>query len=112
VITVVLGWFFDWMMLFTRWYDDVDKVPLPAKMVAFVQWAAPGSPERQAFARGALWWVNDAAEALPALVLGFGQVMVLLAVAVYAGQVTLYSLLYTGIVLLFGLVLFEDRDLA
>ena len=32
--------------------------------------------------------------------------------AVYAGEVTLYSLMYTCIVLLFGLVLFEDRDLA
>ena len=31
---------------------------------------------------------------------------------VYSGQVMLYALLYTGIVLLFGLVLFEDRDLA
>jgi hypothetical protein len=196
VITVILGWFFDWMMLFTRWYDAVDKVPFPAKMASFVQSVASGSPDRQSFLRGALWWVNDAAEATPNLVLGFGQVMVLLAVAVclatrlpvaanvttcavvyilshlspillasastraradaggastvtsmlkfvaqlfdrvlpglqlfkptqitdapvplgdmavYAGQVTLYSLLYTGIVLLFGLVLFEDRDLA
>jgi hypothetical protein len=30
----------------------------------------------------------------------------------YIGSVTLYGVLYTGIVLLFGLVLFEDRDLA
>src|SRR5262249_10546424 len=30
----------------------------------------------------------------------------------YLGSVTLYGVLYTGIVLLFGLVLFEDRDLA
>jgi hypothetical protein len=32
--------------------------------------------------------------------------------AVYVGSVTLYSLLYTTIALLFGLILFEDRDLA
>ncbi len=32
--------------------------------------------------------------------------------AVYIGSVTLYGILYTGIALLFGLVLFEDRDLA
>jgi hypothetical protein len=32
--------------------------------------------------------------------------------ALYAGEVTAYSLLYTAILLLFGLVLFEDRDLA
>jgi hypothetical protein len=30
----------------------------------------------------------------------------------YIGAVTLYGLLYTSIVLLFGLILFEDRDLA
>jgi hypothetical protein len=30
----------------------------------------------------------------------------------YVGAVTLYGLVYTGIVLLFGLILFEDRDLA
>jgi ABC-type transport system involved in multi-copper enzyme maturation permease subunit len=30
----------------------------------------------------------------------------------YLGSVSLYGILYTGIVLLFGLILFEDRDLA
>ncbi|MGL4549574.1 MAG: ABC transporter permease [Gemmataceae bacterium] len=30
----------------------------------------------------------------------------------YVGSVTLYGVIYTGIVLLFGLVLFEDKDLA
>jgi ABC-type transport system involved in multi-copper enzyme maturation permease subunit len=195
VITVVLGWFFDWMLLFKRWYDTVDPVPFPEAAASFLQRVAP-APERQAFLRGACWWVFDAAQVLPGLVLGFGQVMVLLAVAVclatrlpvaanvttcavvyvvshlspillasaqyrsqsdpvggstvtsmllfvaqlfdrvlpglqlfkptqmtdtpvplgdmavYAGEVTLYALMYTAIVLLFGLVLFEDRDLA
>src|SRR5262249_30125451 len=32
--------------------------------------------------------------------------------AKYVGSVTLYSILYTSIALLFGLILFEDRDLA
>lgn len=32
--------------------------------------------------------------------------------AQYVGSVTLYGLVYTSIVLLFGLILFEDRDLA
>jgi len=32
--------------------------------------------------------------------------------AIYIGSVTLYALLYTAIALLFGLILFEDRDLA
>jgi hypothetical protein len=30
----------------------------------------------------------------------------------YIASVTLYGVVYTGIVLLFGLILFEDRDLA
>jgi hypothetical protein len=30
----------------------------------------------------------------------------------YVGSVTLYGVIYTGIVLLFGLILFEDKDLA
>src|SRR5215468_8153381 len=29
VITGLLGWCFDWMMLFTRWYNSVDPVPFP-----------------------------------------------------------------------------------
>jgi hypothetical protein len=32
--------------------------------------------------------------------------------AQYVGAVTMYGVVYTGIVLLFGLILFEDRDLA
>jgi ABC-2 family transporter len=196
VITVVLGWFFDWMLLFKRWYEQVDPVAFPAGPAAFFRSLAPGAAERQAFLRGASWWAIDLSEVAPSLVLGFGQLMVLLAVAVclatrlpvaanvttcgvvyilshlspilvasvnrtgpgtegeattvtqmlrfvaglfdrvlpalqlfkptqitdapvpfgdmavYAGQVMLYALLYTGIVLLFGLVLFEDRDLA
>jgi ABC-type transport system involved in multi-copper enzyme maturation permease subunit len=32
--------------------------------------------------------------------------------AAYTGSVALYALLYTGIALVFGLILFEDRDLA
>jgi hypothetical protein len=197
VITVLLGWFFDWMLLFKRWYDSVDPVQFPPQLATFFQSVAPGSAERQAFLRGGSWWTIDAAEAAPGLALGFGQIMVLLAIAVclatrlpvaanvttcgvvyilshlspilvasanarggsaaqsdpttvtqmlrfvaglfdrllpalqlfkptqitdapvpfgdmvvYSGQVMLYALLYTGIVLLFGLVLFEDRDLA
>jgi ABC-type transport system involved in multi-copper enzyme maturation permease subunit len=138
-------------------------------------------------ARGVLWWFGDTAEIFPGLVLGFCQVMVLLAVAValatrlpfilnlvlcvvlfflshltpvleqvsrnrfalvqfvaklfnsllpgldylkignaivlpippdpadftiYVASVTFYALIYTAIALLFGLILFEDRDLA
>jgi ABC-type transport system involved in multi-copper enzyme maturation permease subunit len=138
-------------------------------------------------ARGIAWWLVDVGEIFPGLVLGFGQVMVMLAIAValatrlpfilnlvlcvvlfflshltpvleqvsrnrfalvqfvaklfnsllpgldylkignaivlptppdpkdftiYVASVTLYALIYTAIALLFGLILFEDRDLA
>jgi ABC-type transport system involved in multi-copper enzyme maturation permease subunit len=137
--------------------------------------------------RGIVWWFGDRVEIFPGLVLGFCQVMVLLAVAValatrlpfilnlvlcvvlfflshltpvleqvsrnrfalvqfvaklfnsllpgldylkignaivlpvppnpadftiYVASVTFYALIYTAIALLFGLILFEDRDLA
>jgi ABC-type transport system involved in multi-copper enzyme maturation permease subunit len=195
VITGILGWFFDWVMLFSRWYDNADPVPFPPQIASWID-AATGDMNGQVFLRGIGWWLIDAADTLPGLVLGFGQVMVLLALAVclatrlpvaanvvtcvvvyvvshlspillssvqyraqtdpaggstvttmlkfvaqlfdfvlpglqlfkptqitdapvplaqmslYAGEVTTYALLYTAIVLLFGLVLFEDRDLA
>jgi ABC-type transport system involved in multi-copper enzyme maturation permease subunit len=195
VISTSLGWFFNWTLLFKHWYDSVDPVPFPAAAATFLQTWAPAQ-QAQALLRGVCWWMMDAAEVLPGLVMGFGQVMVLLAVAVclatrlpvaanivtcavvyvishlsptllssvqnraqfdpaggstvtsmlmfvaqlfdrvlpglqlfkptqindapipvgdmtfYAGEVLTYSLLYTAIVLLFGLVLFEDRDLA
>ncbi len=193
VITLMLGWLFNWMMLFTHWYEKVDPVPFPAGAATFIHALTPGT-EREAFLQGLSWWGLDAANVAPGLVLGFGQVMVLLAIAVclatrlpvvanvvstavlyvvshlapvlvasvkageqqggnptvtsmlkfvaqlfdrilpalqlfkptqitdappalgdmafYSGEVMLYALLYTAIVLLFGLVLFEDRDLA
>ncbi len=195
VITGILGWFFDWIMLFSRWYDNADPVPFPAAVATWIESATPDL-DAQIFLRGICWWGIDAADTLPGLVLGFGQVMVLLALAVclatrlpvaanvvtcvvvyvvshlspillssvqyraqtdpaggstvttmlkfvaqlfdfvlpglqlfkptqitdapvplgqmtlYAGEVTTYALMYTAIVLLFGLVLFEDRDLA
>src|SRR5207249_852505 len=58
-----------------------DPVPFPAALGSFLHSVAP-QLERASFLRGASWWGIDAAEALPGLVLGFGQVMVLLAVAV------------------------------
>jgi hypothetical protein len=195
VITGILGWFFDWVMLFSRWYDNADPVPFPPQIASWIE-TATTDVDGQVFLRGIGWWLIDAADTLPGLVLGFGQVMVLLALAVclatrlpvaanvvtcvvvyvvshlspillssvqyraqtdpaggstvttmlkfvaqlfdfvlpglqlfkptqitdapvplaqmslYAGEVTTYALLYTAIVLLFGLVLFEDRDLA
>ncbi|MFI4983243.1 MAG: ABC transporter permease, partial [Nevskiales bacterium] len=99
VVTALLGWFFDWMLLFTRWYDTVDPVPFPPRAAALVNALSPTGD--RAFLRGAMWWVMDAAEVLPGLVLGFGQVMILLAVAVclatrlpVAANVTICAVVY------------------
>jgi ABC-type transport system involved in multi-copper enzyme maturation permease subunit len=194
-MTVLLGWCFDWLLLYKRWYDKVDPEILPSPVSSYVySWVnATGVPD---FVRGAELWAIEAGRALPGLVLGFCHVMVLLAVAVslatrlpmivnlviclgvyfgghltpvlvgiagdrsradggsavsqmllfmaqlfntllpgldffslgtavtrdtpldawpfgmYVGSVVLYGVMYTLIVLVFGLILFEDRDLA
>ncbi|HJT78397.1 MAG TPA: ABC transporter permease [Gemmataceae bacterium] len=196
VLTAGLGLLFDGLMLYTRWYDNADPVavatPLADQMRA---WA--GSTNVPDLVRGIELWGHDAGRALPGLILGACQVMVLLAVAVslatrlpmvinlviclgvyflghltpvlvqiaqqragpqaggspvaqmlsfmaqlfdtllpaldffslgtsvvrdaplpmgaflaYVASVCFYGALYTTIVLVFGLILFEDRDLA
>jgi ABC-type transport system involved in multi-copper enzyme maturation permease subunit len=194
-ITLLLGWLFDWLLLYKRWYDRVDPEILPAPLSAYLRagMASTGVPD---FVRGIELWVIEGMRAVPGLVLGFCHVMVLLAVAVslatrlpmivnlviclgvyfgghltpvlvgiagdraradngspvsqmllfmaqlfdtilpgldffslgtavtrdapldpipfltYVGSVVLYGVMYTLIVLVFGLILFEDRDLA
>jgi ABC-type transport system involved in multi-copper enzyme maturation permease subunit len=196
VITNLLGWVFNWVILAKHWFDRLDPVPPPFALVENIgRIVEPGSLSD--FLRGAGLWMYDAGNTLPGLMLGFYQVMVLLAVAValatrlpmvvtipvcvvvyflghltpvlvevskhrvasdpsgspvfklinfmsqafdvflpaldrfslgpsgvsdnppplhdllpYVGTVNVYATLYTVIVLLFGLVLFEDRDLA
>jgi hypothetical protein len=195
VMMGLLGWFFNWIVIYKHWYDKMDPVPTPATVTSVVGALVPPG-EAADYLRGAGLWIADAVENLPGLILGSCQVMVLLAVAValatrlpfvvnlvvclmvyflghlspvlseiakmrleadptaagnqmlsfmatlfynilpgmeffsvgpalvtdsppplgdfylYVGMVTLYGLLYTCILLLVGLVLFEDRDLA
>lgn len=196
LLTGLLGWWFEWTQLFKRWLERMDPVPVPPALTAFVQTWAP-VPEAADLLRGMGWWTLGVWSSLPGLVLGFCQVMVLLALAValatrlpliinlvicllvfflahmtpvlkqaaaareqadptgapvgqmlgfiarlfdavlpsmpyftissvllrdvpppvrefnlYVGEVFLYAVLYTTLVLLFGLILFEDRDLA
>jgi hypothetical protein len=188
VMTTLLGWFFEWMLL-VRPYDIQNQVTYvePPWVLALVR-DRLGDTEVADLLKGIGFWVNDALEILPGLVLGFCQVMVLLAIAValatrlsmvvnlpiclvifflgnltpilaqvsaqnnlrlvsftaqlfgtllpgleffsmgqavvreaplptdqfalYTAQVSLYAVMYTAIALLFGLILFEDRDLA
>jgi hypothetical protein len=196
-MTFILGWCFDWVLIYKRWYDRVDPVPVATPLTNWVQAWLSSSSTTPDFVRGIDLWANDAGSAMPGLILGLCQVMVLLAVAVslatrlpmvvnlviclgvyfgghltpvlvqiareravpeagglpvaqilsfmaqlfdtllpgldyfslgtavvrdnplplgpfflYVGSVVCYAVLYTLIVLVFGLILFEDRDLA
>jgi hypothetical protein len=198
VMTVLLGWWFDWINLFKLWFDKIEPEKLMGRATPLSDYlrswvSASVVPD---FCRGIELWGLDSGRALPGLVLGFCHVMVLLAVAVslatrlpmivnlviclgiyfighltpvlvqiardrartedsgpvsqmlyfmaqlfdtvlpgldffglgtavvrdnplppgpflvYVGSVVFYGVLYTLIVLVFGLILFEDRDLA
>src|SRR5205085_138323 len=81
VITNLLGWFFNWVILAKHWFDKLDPVPPP---FALTQWI-DSIVERGTlsdFLRGVGLWLYDSGDTLPGLLLGFYQVMVLLAVAV------------------------------
>jgi hypothetical protein len=195
-MVTLLGWAFDWSLVFTHWYQRVDPLPLPLPLRDLL--LARSLPHEAAdFAHGIDLWNFDAFRTSPGLILGSCQAMVLLAIAVslatrlpmvvnlvtclavyflghltpvlvqiaqhhyandvaglpvsqmlsfmaqlfdallpgldffslgpavvreaplpmvpfllYVGSVVLYGVLYTLIALVFGLVLFEDRDLA
>ncbi len=191
-MTAMLGWWLIWIVRYKAHYENalfmhhLDRPQDPAWVNLLVQsWL--GNAEVGALFQGIGYWVHDAGLALPGLVIGFGQVMVLLAIAIalatrltmvinvvfclgvyflghltpimtevsqhqyalvyfvaqlfenvlpgldlfdvgtaivrevqlpmgeyalYTLQVTLYAVVYTTIALLFGLILFEDRDLA
>jgi hypothetical protein len=188
IMTMLLGWLFNWMILGKKWFDkmeyEADKDAPPALLTAWLEAYTPMGEARD-FLRGAGGWLFQTAELAPGLTLGFCQVMVLLAIAValatripmilnvpisllvyFLGHLTpvlkevagrfqrtgegggsavgqmlsfmaqlfdsllpslefftanysvlvwriaFYGVMYTIIVLLFGLILFEDRDLA
>jgi len=188
-MTVLLGWALVWVIIFKLWWDPgfgAEAIPDPAWVVQGVENILPQSSVGDLL-KGAGFWINDAGEALPGLVIGYCQVMVLVAAAVamatrlpmvvnvtacliiyflghltavmkevtaggyalvyfmaqafdtvlpgldlfdvgaaiirdmplpadryalYTANVALYGITYTVIALLFGLILFEDRDLA
>jgi hypothetical protein len=191
-MTLLLGWFLVWVLLFKPYWDPL-SMPNPTEPIPDPQWVVdlvrdlPWSQEAVSFTRGLALWTNDGVMTGLGLMLGFCQLMVLLAVAValatrlpmivnlivcglvfflghltpilsavsrnrnalvhftaqlfdtllpgleffdmgpaivretplppleftwYVGTVTTYSVLYSSVALLFGLILFEDRDLA
>ena len=186
VMTLLLGWLFNWAILGKKWFDKQEydaKEPPPALLTQWLENYAPVGEPRD-FLRGTGLWLFQSASLLPGLTLGFCQVMVLLAIAVslatrlpmilnvpicllvyflghltpvlklvagrfqsgegagsavgqmlsfvaqlfnsllpgleyftpnyslLVGRILFYCVMYTIVVLLFGLILFEDRDLA
>ena len=87
-MTLLMGWFLVWMVLYKMWYDANLPTNQDLGDPAWVLEQAGrwfGTTSAAEFARGALLWVHDAGAALPGLVIGFGQVIVLIAVAVALG---------------------------
>jgi hypothetical protein len=193
VLTSLLGWYFDWILIFKRWFDRLEPVAPSATLTAWLETVAPPTGPATELLRGCFTWMFDATEASPGLIFGSCKAMVLLAIAValatrlpmvltmvisaavyflghlttvlvmvgrrvapgtvvgkmlnfmsvlfdnllpsldlfslgpalvtnnppppaefawYIASVVFYALLFSAIALLFGLVLFEDRDLA
>ncbi len=76
-----LGWLFDWVLIGARWYTEVAATPVPVAAQEFLHNHVK-SAEGMAVLRGAIVWSVDSGETLPGLILGFCQVMVLLAISV------------------------------
>lgn len=198
-MTLFLGWFFNWALYIKPYFDRLEDAvdPLVSQSQSLVVTPLqnlPSATEAKMFVRGASAWAAETYANTLGLALGFGQVMVLLAVAAslatrlpmvvnlviclvifllghlapvlvqvseqlsrtqggalglvsflaqlfdkllpaleffstsqvvirettlelgpfagYVGSVLVYAGLYSAIALLFGLILFEDRDLA
>ncbi len=192
-MTVLLGWFLVWIVILKAWHDPAIQNSREALAQVDPGWVIEQANDMFGpsilgdLAKGVGFWINDAGIALPGLITGFCQVMVLLAIAVALGtrlpmvvnipvcvlvyflghltsimtevtqsgyrlvffmaqlfdtllpgldvfdvgsavirdvplppgpyalytlNVALYAVTYTAIALLFGLILFEDRDLA
>src|SRR5262249_4379200 len=86
IMTLLLGWLFNWAILGKKWFDRLEYDPAtqdrpPAQLVAWVESNVPvGEP--RAFMTGAGMWLYQTLDLVPGLTLGFCQVMVLLALAV------------------------------
>ena len=186
IMTLLLGWLFNWAILGKKWFDKQDYDPNAPPPAQLSQWLETytSAGEARYFLQGVGLWAFQTAELFPGLMLGFCQVMILLAIAVslatrlpmilnvpicfliyffghltpvlknvairfqtgegagqgvakmltfmarlfdnllpgmeyftpnyslLVGRILFYGIMYTVIALLFGLILFEDRDLA
>lgn len=81
-MTLILMFVFDVMLVFKLYYDK-EPMPFPAWLDSFSKAAEPHVGQSASeFLTGSVWWFGHVGTALPGVILGFGQVMVLLAIAV------------------------------
>lgn len=83
VMTATLSLFFYGMLLFKLEYIEKETIPTPAGFEGFAaSLVGRWGPTAGTFLRGAAFWFGHVGLNLPGVVLGFCQVMVLLAIAV------------------------------
>jgi hypothetical protein len=88
-MTLILGWFLNWALIITPEYDKINQVTDPMseqarqEIVPRVSRLLPGGADTaaRAFAGGAGTWAAETVAHSVGLALGFGQVMILVAVA-------------------------------
>ncbi len=86
-MTLLMGWTLVWIVLYKGVYDSTVPGQMNENIVDpgwAVSWSEDlfGSSSAADLVRGLLFWVHDAGAALPGLIIGFCQVLVLVAVAV------------------------------
>jgi ABC-type transport system involved in multi-copper enzyme maturation permease subunit len=85
MMTLLMGWSLIWVVMAKSYYDFIPQIaPLPPDPVWLDDWTREtfGRTMSGDLARGIVLWLRDTLEALPGLVIGFGQVMTLIAVSV------------------------------
>lgn len=86
-MTGLLGWFLDWAMylkpLIDFWDEPTDQLQLQIQpwIVPLVEGLLGTGLEPSSFLRGTGLWLADALTVVPGLIIGFCQVMILLAIA-------------------------------
>jgi ABC-type Na+ efflux pump permease subunit len=101
VIVGVLGWLFQWVLLYKRWFDQLPPRLLSPGLSDWVN-SLSFAPEGRHLVRGVLLWLTQAGEVLPGLVMSSSLVMVLVGLAVaLATRVPLVVNLVTCLVVYF-----------
>ena len=81
VLFALLGTYFEGVTLFKHWWDKMDPEPTPLWVTTTLEhWALPGVTTD--LLRGLGLWTHLTLDTAPGLILGFSQVMVLVAIAV------------------------------